>query len=287
MALTRLQRWLIRYISRRLDFAGEFWSVPQNHPARKSLRALIANADRRAGVKCTSSDIESSVEYYITRTLLLDVIDAAGAVEFSVEKLIAAAAAAQTATDAIYGGVLLAHRPSGQTWSTGPEVRVAYLEFTNGLIWTRSLDERMDRGTPSPRWLAALRRLPLVGRRFTIPARVGLVNCLAPGQLRDDVERSFTEFRRRTADARALANYSLHAALVPGGGTPRGLVADDGRIILRIPDSRRRYEIFDEFEYRENREALAYAKELLAAVEKLVDEMLDAFDRARPARFGP
>ncbi len=96
-------------------------------------------------------------------------------------------------------------------------------------------------------------------------------------------------FRGRTSDARYLANFVLHAALsIPGGGTPIGLVTKDGHLILQVPDRLTRpVEIFDEFTFDEGREARTYVAELLRAVEDFVDGLLDAFERARPARFGP
>lgn len=45
-------------------------------------------------------------------------------------------------------------------------------------------------------------------------------------------------------------------------------------------------EVFDEFTFTEGREIVGYANELLTAVDDLIDALLDAFDQARPKRFG-
>jgi hypothetical protein len=282
-----------RVIADQLTSAGELWSVPADHPARARLRPMRIESrrklEREYGLQPESeAETESALEYYITRSLLQDVVDAAGAVEYSLQKLIAAADEAQTWVD-----TYLPARPAGEpaptngAWASTTEVRLAYLELANLLTWIRAVDERMDRSAPGAPWRALIRALPVLRRLIRPRPRVGLLNCLAPGLLRDEVIAALKTYRRRTSDARLLANYALHAAFIPGGGTPSGLIADDGRLLLRVPDRRRRSaEIFDEFTFESGREARTYAAELLAAVEEFVEALVAAFGRARPTRFG-
>jgi hypothetical protein len=86
------------------------------------------------------------------------------------------------------------------------------------------------------------------------------------------------EFRRTTLE-RTLANYQLHAAAVtqPLEGAS---LSPDHRVSLPIPDrATERIASRWHLSYEDEREALPVAREAARAVESLVDDLMDAFER--------
>lgn len=70
-----------------------------------------------------------------------------------------------------------------------------------------------------------------------------------------------------------------------GGGTPRALVLDDGKIIIRMPNALNGpITTWEEFSYTEGRDMLTFARDVMANVETFVEEVLAAFEHARPER---
>ena len=141
----------------------------------------------------------------------------------------------------------------------------ASFEFVNFLSWLRTIDERLDRS-----W------------RQRSSKRVGLVPSLADGPLRERVKELVGAFRSKALE-RQLANFVLHTGAVPepwGGAS----LDPDHRISLRIPDRPEdRVDTRWHLSYEEERDALNVAREAALAVELLVDELLDALERASHA----
>jgi hypothetical protein len=221
--------------------------------------------------------------------MIAEVIEAAGALEYAVSKLEAAAADAQRWVQDHDVPAPAGPRPTHGAWTSAPPtVRHVYLEFMSVVVWARGIQERLDNASPDRSLVRrVLRRIPLLRKRFPRPPRAGLANVLAAGQLRDEVRRAHAIYLKRTKEARLFANLGLHASRIQqNAGTAAAEVMDDLRIVFRIPDRvTRPVETFDEFTFAEGREAIGYVNDLLAAVDELLDAVLGAFERARPARF--
>lgn len=275
----RYQQWTGRYIGERLGFGDELWDFPPDYPGFAELR-------RRRNLGRSADDHD--LVYYASSTLILDIIEAAGAVEYAVMKLEAAAAEAQQwVLDNLPALQPEVTRPQYGSWAGAPSVRPAYLEFNSVVVWVRGIQDRMDRGAGASALSRVLRRIPIVRRRVPRRTRAGLINVLARGSLKDEVRRAHRAFRRQTGEARLLANFGLHAARVQqNAGSAAAEILDDGSIVLRIPDRvTRPVDLFAEFSFTQGRDALRYANELLAAVDALMEALLGAFERARPKRF--
>ncbi len=254
----RYGEWMSRSLCGQLGSGNELWAFPSDYPTLVHLRRVW----QKLGRKCDFNDLT----YYASRDLILEVIEAAGAVEYAVQRLETAAVEAQKwVTDHPWPLVPGAPR---QGTSAPPTVRLAYLDFNSVVVWVRGVQERLDRK-------AGL-------------SRAGLVNVLAERRLRKDVRSAHSKFLNRTKEARFLANFGLHASRVQrNAGTASAEVLDDRTIVLRMPDRvTKSVEVFDEFTFTEGREIVGYANELLTAVDDLIDALLDAFDQARPKRFG-
>jgi hypothetical protein len=88
-------------------------------------------------------------------------------------------------------------------------------------------------------------------------------------------------------DYRLLANYSLHAGAVTGGGSASAELLHDGRVIARVPDLlTARVLTWEVFEFTEDREMLTCAAEVMDSIAMFIDGVIDAFDANRPARVG-
>jgi hypothetical protein len=135
------------------------------------------------------------------RTLLGDLVHAAGGVEYHARRVVAALDRSQSAYDALVAEHPdLARGPEAVRRAVATEESLVW-EYPDLLTWLRSVEERIERGVP--------------GRRV----RVGLLPAIGEDQLRVDVERASEAFRRRVGEERDLANYGLHAAR---GGRLRG-----------------------------------------------------------------
>jgi hypothetical protein len=84
--MPRYEEWTHRSFRISLGF-GELWGDVSEHPAVPRLQALARTHGRTVD--------ESGIAYRITRSLMLDVIHAAGGIEYTVEKLLAALYAIQ------------------------------------------------------------------------------------------------------------------------------------------------------------------------------------------------
>src|SRR5437868_6303712 len=77
--MVRYYEWLRQSVSSvegvSIGFPDELWRVIPSHPANEWIRKTTGPAD------------EADIGYYTSRTLLDDVLHAAGAVEYTVEKI--------------------------------------------------------------------------------------------------------------------------------------------------------------------------------------------------------
>ena len=81
-------------------------------------------------------------------------------------------------------------------------------------------------------------------------------------------------------DARKFDNYVLHAGAIQGGSTPGFAVLPVGKAYFPFPDdpASNRIGTWEEFRYRDGRDALSYLETIFAAAAIFIDGMLDAFD---------
>ena len=119
------------------------------------------------------------------------------------------------------------------------------------------------------------------------PQRTGLLPALPPGHLHDSVEAALQHLRTALRDSRPLASYAFHTGAVPSGGAPRTETLPDGHNLVRLADPLADPALAGEaFEFTQDRNMLAYATELMAAIEVFVNRVLDAFAASRPASPG-
>jgi hypothetical protein len=255
--LRRYHAWQSRILMDRggpsLGFYGELWRDPLDHPAREPLEHLAA----RAG----ADDV--SPRYFLIRTLLRDVLHAAGGVEYHAERVLAALDQSQREQDD------LAEKDPTYGWQPGiEEFHVPIKEslawdYPDLLTWLRTVEERICRRVPRS------------------DARIGLLPAIGEPELRAEVERLLRAFKDRDGDERQLANYGLHAAKLPGPSTPSALLQEDGTILVPVPDPPEEpVYVFDLFTYEKGRDLRTFAIEALAATEQLIDGLLDEFARA-------
>jgi hypothetical protein len=256
--LRRCQAWQRRLLMQgggpALDFYSELWADLSDHPAREALDRL--SAARGEGPVS---------RYFVTRTLLRDVLHAACGVEYHAERILAGLDQARLEQDALAN-----EDPVAFGWS--PDIEEYRLpipeslawEYPDLLTWLRSVEDRIDRDDPSKRGI-----------------RLGLLPAIGEEELRVDVGRLLLTFKDRVGDERLLTNYGLHAAKLPDPSTPYALLQEDGTILVPIPDPPDEpVYVFDQFTYRQGRDLRSFAAEALTATEELVDGLLDAFARA-------
>ena len=88
--MARYHEWVRRALQGQLGVGDELWTDVSSHPAFARLEAIA----RRGGRSLDAGDIS----YGIHRTLLLNVIHAAGGIEYTVGKLLMALEVEQRAT---------------------------------------------------------------------------------------------------------------------------------------------------------------------------------------------
>lgn len=237
-----------------MGFYAEHWRSPKDDP---DLPALVA----RYG------DGADQEVHMLRMHLLREVVTAAGGVLYTLSKLEALLAEMQAYVEK--------HVPTWPADEPKPEfgrgvshplLVEASFEFVNFLGWLRAIDERLDRPHRP-------------GRR---DPRAGLLPALADRSLRSRVETLVEDFRAKALE-RNLANYVLHAAVVPAP-LEGARVTDDHEVRLGVPDRPdapvpTRWHL----SYQKERDALALAREAARGTESLVDGLLDAFEREKHA----
>ena len=260
--LSRYEIWMRRVRREQLGAGDEDWKDLSSTAQYAAWRQL---AEARGG--------RADVPGYLTRSLLSEVLYAAGGVERELGLLrkalaevqqLPGEAAARPAPPAV-------QQPVVGSYGAAPPVRDASYSFINLLGWARATVERTDRRYKS-------------GSK----ERAGLLPALAEGQLQDSVAAALQRLMAALRDSRFLANYALHAGAVPGGGTPKAEILPDEHPRAQVPDPLADPVLtWETFRFTQDRDMLAYATELTTAIETFVDSMLDAFAANRPARTGP
>ena len=260
--LSRSTEWRRRTMFEHLGVGYELWDL-----ARPKLGAHDRLADRLAKLGRTYAD--NDLAYMLVEHSLVEVVNAAEGAERSLTAMRGNARDAQLSCDRFRSsweaGVPRAER---EQWSD-PEVVDVWYEFLNMLTWVRSIQDRVDRTD------------------HTRKQKVGLLPSLAAGQLKHRVEDAYRRFDQgRAAEARRLTNYGVHAGLLPNPGTPSARVTADGMLTFVMPDPvHSAIDNWQEFTFREERDALTFAEGLFDEVAAFIDLVLDAFSEVVRERF--
>jgi hypothetical protein len=242
-----------------LSWGAERWRPPHEFP---EYQALLDGAARLG--------IPVDARYELTQHLLEEVVAAAAAIEYTVEKLLAAVALADSEVASLqiqwpegepeHGS----HISANSLWS-------AYAEFNDLLTWIRALEERIERKD----------------RAFRNQA-VGLLPSLAKGPLQVRVADLFADLKADLLDVvRPLTNYVLHASVLPAPMSNSARVRE-GRLFLEIPDFpkdaktiRTRFHL----SWDDHLTADSFALSALQTISMFVDRLLDAFEANTPERL--
>ncbi len=260
--LTRYEIWMRRVRREQLGTGDENWKDLSGTAQFAAWRQL-------AEARGATADVAG----YLTRSLLSEVLYAAGGVERELGLLrraladvqqLPGEATARPAPPAV-------QQPIVGSYGAAPPVRDASYSFVNLLSWARATVERTDR-----------RYKPGSAER------AGLLPALAEGQLQDSVAAALRHLMAALRDSRFLANYALHAGAVPADGTPGAEILPDELHLAQVPDPLADPVLtWKTVKFTEDRDLLAYATELMTAIETFVDSVLDAFAASLPARTGP
>ncbi|MGX1887428.1 hypothetical protein [Streptomyces sp. NPDC055287] len=279
-ALPRYGAWRRRRMqpALMLKIAQAPWADAENLP---DYRGWLKVAKRRDPKGWTDRD----PRYYMTRHLVDEVLFAAGGLERELNSLKDSVNSAQACSDST----------PGERQNSGAEQPKLVLNsalhatyaFINALTWGRAVRERVERADPTENRVGFMRSLLQRKAKRSSPVRVnaGLLPSLADGQLKRTLQKCLQELDPFLQESRRMANYALHAGAPYGPSTPTFEVRSDRQVFLPIPDKgTKRVAIWDDFTYRDGRDAVSYIQTLFDAVARFVDRMLDAFD-ALPEPF--
>jgi hypothetical protein len=278
MDLRRYHEWMRRASTITPD--EELWAEQPDHPGRKPVGRLGDKLDR-----------EVDVDFVLVRTLLADVVHAAGGVEYHAARVLSALDRSQRDYD--HGVADDTHRPDGQHTYVPLEESLAW-DYANLLVWLRTVEERMDRLSirfdPAPKlsrfenelvWLLRRRQPDLVWRRRPARARVGLLPAVGDAQLRAEAEQLLASFKDRVGDERTLASYGPHAAQLLTPGTPNAALRPNGTLVVPVPDPPAEpIYVLDQFTYDQRRDLATFAITAVNAADEFMTALLDAFEQA-------
>ena len=238
-----------------LGFQGDIWRLVPKHPATDWVRTKLTRLGR-------SADNED-VAYYLNRSLIRDVLHAAGAAEYTANKVYAAVAAVEDYVEKD----LRPTWPNRDLVDSGlahPLVDYSYIEWNSLLEKLRTLMDRVRSDEPR------------AGKRGLIPA-------LKPDQdPRRRIETALDRLTKALDDDRLLTIYSLHLHALPNVTATARI--EKARVVLPIPDApTAQVYIFDQLTWDDGRDVLSFTRDGMAAVAAFIDEMLAAFEAAAAA----
>lgn len=261
--MTRRAKWFLQYARGPLGFGSELWRPLHDHPRY----VFVADGLRAAG----REPDDDTIQYYLTRNLLLNVIHAAGGVEYTVEKIEAALDEVQRwAEEQVPRRASDEPRPLHGDHVGHPSLLDAQYETANLLGWAKALQERLDRrDVTDPR-----------GRR-----RLGLIPTMAPDHpTTRRVQELYATLKREALADRHLANFAGHISAIPHPWAP-GDLTNDHEVVVPVPDVLGApAHVPEELTFEGGRELRGLAKNLLSAVERFMDALLLAFEDARVNR---
>jgi hypothetical protein len=271
-------RWRERILHGLLDFGVELWKW--DVCAYEGTDAM-----RVKGLK------DEEILYQVTKTLLWDVVDAAGGVLGAHERFSQSLALAQERYTQTAQELGIDDDPKISTTYGDVALEDAWYSLEEMMVWVRTLDERLKRKTVDRRRYQGL--IPALRHRGLIPALAerlkrrpggrpryqGLIPALADGPRRQDVINARARLLNDyVKEAKSFANMSLHAHSSEPGTKGQAEVRG-GQLVLRFPDRltqpvSHRWQLT----YNEDREARSYADGLGRRVERFMDELLTAFE---------
>jgi hypothetical protein len=267
----RYFRWLYRIAfapdrGAPLDFGAELWRLDHSlYESADAVRAALVRAGRRTG--------DDSVVFHVTDSLLRDVVEAAGGVEYAYERFRQAVALAQESYERWAAGLGAEVEPGPEHerdhWYHDSQLEEAWFALEEMVIWARTLDERLrHKAHDKDRYKAQ-----------------GLIPALADGPRRKAVEAAQSRLLKSHLDeVRQLANLNLHMQPTQTGS--RGASVRSGKLVLRFPDPvTGRISHRWELTFDAGRESTTYADGLMAAVDRFMEEMFQAFEQHVPERF--
>ena len=248
--MTQSHEWFQRGLP--LIIGDELWGPAEGHPAFQFLALVWGDP--------------SHARYQLNQNLVIDVIQAAAAIEYVVTRLDAALDEADRAANR----ARLAYPDIRGI--ADPAIEQAKIEFINLVTWTRNLGDRLKRGGRA-KGDTPLGLLPAMNPDHPTYARI----C--------KLYRGFNA--KVLADAKRLANFGLHASVWPYPLAAAPL-SDQGTVILRVPDrSPKDVYVAQQFTYGDGREARTYARFLLVFVADFMDKLLSEFEESARHRWTP
>jgi hypothetical protein len=241
----------------------ETWLLdPERYEGSEALRTRLKSLGR----PCAKRDLA----YELVDHLLSDVLAAAVGVEQSIAGMRSAVAEAQAWTDQNSA----TRTPGVPHGINHPSVVKAWYDFANVLSWARVLEERLD-------------RRPIRAKPGAPPLpRQGIVNAVKPVHLKNRLDSQLSALRSgAVGEARLLANFTLHSALVrdPNSGAR---LDTSGKVIMPIPDkSTAPIAHWKTLTWNDGRDAIVFAEELGASVEDFMERLIEAFEKSTPKRF--
>jgi hypothetical protein len=238
-----------------LDFGQELWKWDVAlHESAPGIRQRLSDVGRQPD--------DDSVLYHVTRTLLMDVVDAAGGVERAYDRVCASMAAAQNSYDK-----MPAHLSSEDMGFGDPNAEDAWYSLEEMIIWTRTLDDRLKRRG-----------------KFNSDPPQGLIPALSDGPRRDAVIQARSKLLTSTVnETREISELNLHRQPIVGG--TKAARIRGGRVVLDFPDrvtGHVRHQA--ELTYTEGRDGLTFASGVMEGVSLFMDEMIHAFEANIPER---
>jgi hypothetical protein len=247
-------KWFYRSIP--LALGGEVWDDLSDHPAWDWLLRWAQEHDRDTDA--------SRLTYYLTRTLVLEVIHAAGAIEYTVERIEVCLDDAQAWVDEHVAPVESTQPEPEFGMGVGhPDIEHARIEMANLLGWMHALLDRLERP-------------PKRGER-----RLGLIPSIAADYpLRHRLEELHRELAA-ALEERQLRNFTIHSSTIPHANAGARLL-DGERIVFSIPDRPESpVYLFDQFTWENGRELRSFARSVLSAVEVFMEGFVSALEENR------
>ena len=230
----------------------DIWRLVPKHPATEWVRSELTRLGRGAD--------DDDVAFYLNRSLIQDVLHAAGAAEYTADKVHAAIAAVEDYVE----NTLRPTWPDPDLANSGlvhPLVDYSYIEWNSFLEKLRTLMDRVRSDEPR------------AGKRGLIPA------LKVDQDPRIRIETAFDRLTKALTGDRSLTIYSLHLHALPNVSATARI--ERGRLVLPVPDvPAGQVYIFDQLTWHEERDVFTFTSDRMAAVELFIDEMLAAIEAA-------